>query len=429
MAVVLNTIAVEFSFGAVRCRLANSRLVLGHPDRRDCRFVVPLTGMRAHEVGYDGAVKWTTHALLSLVATRTLVSGLQNPAYLAANPDYPPLAPAVSALGFSFAGRAVLDLGSELTALLNAAAIGVIGVGIASIRRPGLRSEHLLRIFIAGLVCLAAYSVGGNYIHVGNYGVDGDADLLWAAAAAAAVLWGFVLPLERASLFVAWCCAIVASLSKNEGLVTAIAVLFLIALRYQRPRLSRNDPAISAMSSVKWLVLWLAPAIPGFIWLAQMHLLGVQNYFFGSAESESIGTRSSATIHALSRREDLVAVALIVLAIGCIWFWPARRASELGHPLWLWTAWAAGNLVIAATYVLGDLEIHTWLTESVDRTTIYGKLLLMVEIAIWAVVAGCQLLDTSRLEARAKREQDPKADVAVRASPESAARALGVSAA
>ena len=88
-------------------------------------LAIPLTGMRAHEVGYDGAIIWTTHALLISGGHKTLVSGLQNPAYLAANPDYPPLVPAVSALGFSFAGRSVLILGSELTALLNAAAVGV----------------------------------------------------------------------------------------------------------------------------------------------------------------------------------------------------------------------------------------------------------------------------------------------------------------
>ena len=105
-----------------------------------------------YEVGYDGAITWTTHALLISGDHKTLVSGLQNPAYLAANPDYPPLVPAVSALGFSFAGRSVLILGSELTALLNAAAIGVIAVGVATVRRPSARHEHLLSIVFAAFL-------------------------------------------------------------------------------------------------------------------------------------------------------------------------------------------------------------------------------------------------------------------------------------
>jgi hypothetical protein len=368
--------------------------------------------MRAHEVGYDGAITWTTHALLISGGHKTLVSGLQNPSYLAANPDYPPLVPAVSALGFSFAGRSVLILGSELTALLNAAAIGVIAAGVATVCRPSARREHLLSIVFAALVCLAGFSVGGNYIHVGNYGVDGDADLLWAAAAVAAILWGLVLPRGRPALMVAWSCAIVASLTKNEGLVTAIAILLLIALRYQRPSLARRDAAgkpvlrTSVQGWGKCATAWIVPAVPGLFWLAQMHFLGVQNYFFGTPTSESIGVRASATFKAMTNSEELFWVALLVLAIGCIWFRDSRRRAELGHPLWLWTAWTVGNVLIAATYVFGDLEIHTWLTESVDRTTIFGKLLLLVDIAVWAILVGSQVLDTFFSELRPKERRE-----------------------
>jgi hypothetical protein len=375
-------------------------------------LAVPLTGMRAHEVGYDGAITWTTHALLISGGHKTLVSGLQNPAYLAANPDYPPLVPAVSALGFSFAGRSVLILGSELTALLNAAAIGVIAAGVATVCRPSKTREHLLSIVFAALVCLAGFSVGGNYIHVGNYGVDGDADLLWAAAAVAAIVWGLVLPRGRPALMVAWSCAIVASLTKNEGLVTAIVILLLIAIRYQRPSFARYDPAgmpvlrASAKSWGKCGAMWIVPAVPGLVWTAQMHFLGVQNYFFGTPTTESHGVRASATFRAMTNSEEIVWVALFVLAIGCIWFRDSRRRAELGHPLWLWTAWAVGNVFIAATYVFGDLEIHTWLTESVDRTTIYGKLLLLVDIAVWAILAGNQILDTYVAEIRPKERRE-----------------------
>jgi hypothetical protein len=376
-------------------------------------LAVELTGIRAHEVGYDGAITWTTHALLISGGHTTLVSGLQNPAYLAANPDYPPLVPAVSALGFSFAGRSVLILGSELTALLNAAAIGVIAAGVATVCRPSTRRAHMLSILFAALVCLAAYSVGGNYIHVGNYGVDGDADLLWAAAAVAAIVWGLVLPRGRAALMVAWSSAIVASLTKNEGLVTAIAILLLIAIRYHPPMARHEDAGapVRRASAKRWAVcalMWIAPAIPGLVWLVQMHLLGVQNYFFGTPTSESVGVRTSATFKAMTNSEEIFWVALLVVAIGCLWFRTSRQQAELGHPLWLWTAWVVGNALIAATYVFGDLEIHTWLTESVDRTTIYGKLLLLVDIAVWSILVGNQILDIyfSELKPKEVRQQD-----------------------
>ncbi len=371
-------------------------------------LAIPLTGMRAHEVSYDVAITWTTHALWISAGHGILVPAMQNSAYLAANPDYPPLVPAVNALGFSFAGRDVLILGSELTALLNAAAIGVIGIGITTICRPTTRRQHLLSVFFAGVTCLAAYSVAGDYFRVGNYGVDNEADLLWAATAVAAVLWGLVLPRERTALFVAWSSAIVASLTKNEGLVTSIIILLLIALRYGRPSLAWRDPTDRRANVRSWalcFLMWIVPALPGLVWLAQMHFLHVQNYFFGSIETESRGLRTSATLHAMVNTEDILPIALFILAIGCIWLRNSRKHAGLGHPLWLWTAWVTGNLFIAATYVFGDLEIHAWLTESVDRTTIYGKLLLLVDIAVWAIVAGNQVLDTYSSDLKPREEQ------------------------
>ena len=195
-------------------------------------LVIPLTALRAHEVGYDGAVTWTAHALLYSSGHQFLVTGLKNPAY--ANTDYPPLVPAVSALSFSFAGRTDLILGPELTALLNAAAVGVIATGLTRLCRPVTTGPTCSPIAFAALMCLVAFGVGGDY-DLGNYAVDGFADLLWSAAAVAAVLWGLVLPRTRRNLMVAWSCAIVASLTKNEGLVTASAVLLLIASSVSAP--------------------------------------------------------------------------------------------------------------------------------------------------------------------------------------------------
>ena len=125
---------------------------------------------------------------------------------------------------------------------------------------------------------------------------------------------------------VAWSSAIVASLTKNEGLVTAILILMLIAIRYQRPSLAWHDaagtPALQARAK-SWgrcVVMWIAPTVPGLVWLAQMHILGVHNYFFGTPTVETLGVRTSATFKAMSNSEAILWVALLILAIGCIWF-------------------------------------------------------------------------------------------------------------
>jgi hypothetical protein len=349
-------------------------------------LAVPLTGLRAHEVGYDPAVIWTTHTLLVSSGHQTLVSGLQNPAYAYSNPSYPPLIPGVGALGYAFAGRSVLVLGSELTALLNAAAVGLIATGIARTSRPSTRWGHAATIALSALICLVCFGVGGDY------GINGYTDVLWSAAAVGAVIWGLVLPRSWSNVMVAWSCAIVASLTKNEGLLAALAILLLIALRYRAPLLRRRDGVDSGWGELvrswaSWVVVVIVPALPGLVWAIQIHVLGIKDDFFGTPQSESLYLRGSATIAAMSHYLAVVPAAVLVILIGCTWFRGTRRTMQLGHPAWLWAAWLGGMGFIFATYVFGSPEIHWWLSTSVDRTTIFARMLLLADIAIWTLVA------------------------------------------
>ncbi|HEY1652675.1 MAG TPA: hypothetical protein VGG09_12395 [Acidimicrobiales bacterium] len=349
-------------------------------------LAVPLIGLRTHEVGYDPAVIWTTHTLLISSGHQTLVSGLQNPVYAYSSPSYPPLVPAVGALGYAFAGRSVLVLGPELTALLNAAAVGLIATGIAKVSRPATRRGHAVTIALSALICLVCFGVGGDF------GVNGYTDVLWSAAAVGAVVWGLVLPRSRSNLQVAWSCAIVASLTKDEGLLAAVAVLLLIALRFRSPLLRAGSGDAAARrelvsSWATWVCMVVGPALPGLIWAIQIRTLGIKSYFFGTPQSESLSLRASATVAAMSHYLAVVPAALLVILIGCAWFRGTRRTMQLGHPGWLWAAWAGGVGCIFATYVFGSPEIHWWLSTSVDRTTIFARMLLLTDIAIWTLVA------------------------------------------
>lgn len=379
-------------------------------------LAVPLTGLRTHEVGYDPAVIWTTHTLLFSSGHQTLVSGLQNPAYAYSNPSYPPLVPAVGALGYAFAGRSALVLGPELTALLNAAAVGLIATGIARVSRPGTRRGHAMTIALSALICLVCFGVGGDYA------VNGYTDVLWSAAAVGAVVWGLVLPRSHSNLLVAWSCAIVASLTKNEGLLAAIAILPLIALRFRPPLLRPKGGDASAWrelapSWASWVCMVIGPALPGLIWAIQMRTLGIKSYFFSTPQSESLYLRASATVAAMSHYLAVVPAALLVILIGCAWFRGTRRTMQLGHPGWLWAAWVGVMGFIFATYVFGSLEIHYWLSTSVDRTSIFARMLLLTDIAIWTLIA-LNALKPGLFEQRAGSETGPpKAAV----SPEPAA--------
>lgn len=73
--------------------------------------------------------------------------------------------------------------------------------------------------------------------------------------------------------------------------------------------------------------------------------------------------------------------------VGIVQRWD-REQARLANPAWLWLSCLGSLAIIFATYVFGGDEIHWWLTNSVDRTTIFAQLLLHSDLAIWLVVAA-----------------------------------------
>jgi hypothetical protein len=359
-------------------------------------LLVPLTGLRASLLGYDANVIWLTHALMVSGGHHALVSGLRNPAYAFSNPDYPPLVPAVGALAFAFFGRTDLHIAVVMTVLLNACALGAVGVGVAAMGRKALPRQQFLAIVAGGAVCLVGFSVAGGYA------VDGYADLLWSAAALGAVVWGLVLPRSNRALVTAWVCAIVASLTKNEGLTTALIVLVLIGLRYRPPSLPRlrrslghceesgvvADPwTKTARERVERASFVVVPALPGLAWIALVRHIGLSDAFFGSSSTESPATRLGPAVTGIASHLAVGIVALLILVAGCTFLRRDRDRDGLGHPAWLWVACFSYLVLLLATYVFGSPEIHWWLATSVYRTTIFPQVALYTDIAIWLLIA------------------------------------------
>ncbi len=359
-------------------------------------LAIPLSALRAPAIGPDGNTIWLTKALMVSGGHRELLAGLQNTVYRFSNPDYPLLVPAAGALAFAVFGRGDLHLATDMTALLNACALGVVGTGVAAAAIGGRLPTRLVASAAAGAICIVGFAVAGSY------GLEGYADLLWSAAAVAAIVWGLVLPRSGQSLLVAWICAAVASLTKNEGLTTALIVLVLIALRYRpltRPglRLPRAHPGRGSrphaevrQAARRWAergVFVAVPALPGLAWAALVRLIGLRDNFFSGSSTESLAVRADATIAGMAAHLAVVPVAVGVLLAGCLLLRGVRERRHLGNPAWLWTACLVSLAVIFATYVFGALEIHGWLRDSVDRTTIFAEVLLHADLAIWLVIA------------------------------------------
>jgi hypothetical protein len=359
-------------------------------------LIYPLTVLRARIMGRDANSIWLTHALMVFGGHHALLTGLQNPAYTFSNPDYPPLVPAADALALRFLGLGDLYHAVAMTELLTACALGALGAGIAAVAGNGRRLTRAIAVAAGGAICLVGFAVAGRA------GIDGHVDLLWAAAAAAAVVWGLVLPRSAQALLVAWICAAVASLSKNEGLTTALIVFVLIAVRYvplRRPgsagrgRTARSRAGREAMWQFAgpWLqraALAVVPALPGLAWAATIRHFGIHDAFFSTSAAEPLGFRANLTMHAMIGYLDIVPVALAVLLAGACSVRTDRRQAGLGNPAWLWIVWLGSLAAIFATYVFGGYRIQWWLGSSVDRTTIFAQLLLFAEITIWALIAA-----------------------------------------
>ena len=348
--------------------------------------IVPLTALRAGIILYDGNAIWLTHTLMVSGGHHELLVGLQNVAYRFSNPDYPPLVPAAGALAFALFGRGDMRVAIEVTAMLTACALGVVGAGVAAVgveRAPAAADSRAGPA--AGAVCMVGFAVTETYM--GYPAVGGYADLLWSAAAVGAVVWGrLVLPRSTQALLIAWICAAVASLTKNEGLTMALAVLVLIALRYRPLTLSwlRRPRERPASRGLPGAAVW--PVAPGWAracWVrcrasaARIGLgrwpaaLGLHDAFFASSSTESPVSRAHATIPGMAPLLAVAPVAVAVLVAGCCFVRWERQRARLGNPGWLWTACLLYLVMIFATYVLGSPEIQWWLRMSVARTTAF----------------------------------------------------------
>jgi hypothetical protein len=385
-------------------------------------LISPLTALRAPMIGWDANSIWLTHALMVSGGHHALITGLKNPAYSFSNPDYPPLVPGAGAVAFAIFGRGDLHVATGTTVLLNACALGAVGAGIAAVGSGGRQLTRIGAIAAGGAICLVGFAISGQY------GVDGYTDLLWAAAAVAAVIWGLVLPRSTQTLAVAWICAAVATLTKNEGLTTGVALLVLIALRYRPLSLSwvrrlRARPQRGASpSATAWPAVarsWaergafvVVPALPGLVWAVLIRVIGLSDNFFKSPPTQSLDTRVHATIDGMAAHLAVAPIAAAVLIAGSCLLRRDRERARFGNPAWLWMACLASLVTIFATYMLGGYGIQSWLANSVNRTTIFAQLLLYAELAVWLVIA----LDAAFASQHAEQPDTTPAAVSVAGS-------------
>ena len=98
--------------------------------------------------------------------------------------------------------------------------------------------------------------------------------------------------------------------------------------------------------------------------------------------------RIQATGDALWSNLHIVPLAIGVALIGALVLRCTRSRVGVANDLWLWLVVAGSLVTLSATYVFGALEIHWWLSNSANRTTIFACLAAYADLAIWLIVAS-----------------------------------------
>ena len=373
-------------------------------------LVWPLSALRRPAIVWDGYAIWTMHSVLYLGGHHAFVTAVHDHAYVFTNLDYPPLASASGAIGFVGEGRVDLWLAVAVTGVLTACALGVAACGVVEIAAEhGGAFVRAVGIAAGAALCLVGFGLGSIYA------VGGYADVLWASAAVGAMIYGLVLPRSGRALATALICATVAALSKNEGLTVGLIILVLMAIRYIpaiSPRRRDRDestsltwrPSIRSGASI-WMrrgIFALLMALPAVTWQGVLRVDGIGDNWFGSGRpgngigpaaftgtSQGAGYRLRMIETGLWAHLHNIPVAVLVLALvpGSIMLWRARRRVGLGHDAWLWIVVVGFLVSVTYVYEQGTPEINWWLSTSIDRTTIFPKLVLYTAAAVWLVTA------------------------------------------
>jgi len=342
------------------------------------------------DYGFDARAVYLLHAWWYTEGHQGALRSLRNPQLLFSQARYPPLTSASVALSWLVTGTRSYRQGIVVIALLNGCAVAscawvLVDVGRrVAASRPAPLGRRLVPlaagVLAAGMVALAAFGIAGPGA------TNGYADLLWSASAAGAVGYGLVLSGRGGDLGAVVILLGVAGLTKNEAVVTAVAVVALLTGRtawrrwHSAPRHSPWPALGAGVLGVAALAVW-----PGLC-----RLLGATRVT-GGTEPGSFSFRVTTTWDATVPYLHSVGVALVVAVLGGLVLRGARRAAGLGNDLWTWAVLAAYLLALAWAYLttIGSLPFR--LFTSIDRTTVFAALAGWYIVAVWAVV-GCGTL-------------------------------------
>jgi hypothetical protein len=378
-----------------------------------------LRGLSSPTIGFDARAVWLSRAGWFLQSHHQLLVDMRVPYVALIQSAYPPLVSASTAVAWGVTGNHSLRLGVVVIAVLNACALATAAFALVECGRHvalrqavpddrgiediatediGTVSEDTdrhgavsvgtdRRLPLAPLVVGVVASILLVFVAFGitePFITNGYADPIWSLAAVGAVAYGLQLRSDRSARGAALVLLLVAGLSKDEGFITAVALIALVALR-----------AVMAMPSYDRRRWWWRPVMVGAIELAAigawpvlmriLHARGDSSFF---SLSGTAFTRARATFDGMAPYLHVVLLAAPLAMVGGLLLATVRRRSEVGNDWWAWAGLACGLVSVSGALIAGSGAIEPWLLTTVHRVTEFPALAGWWIVATWAVVAS-----------------------------------------
>jgi len=345
------------------------------------------------------------HATAIANGHRFALSVLTNPSLASSHSSYPPLGGAAVALGWVVTGIDSARAGQIVIAILTGCAVASAG---ATVLEAGLLASvrafagRALATKIA--VTLVAAAAGAAFV-LGAFGLggvsstNGSVDLLWSSLAVAAAGTGLFLPLGGEHARAAAVFAVAAGLTSDQGILAALLIFVLVALRWMAASAPRFFSETWHVSRTRGLVAIAACAVG---------IAGVGAWPVGAAvrratsDDDFTGTRvgsfvsrTDATWSYMSDRLYLAGLALAVGVVAALVLGRVRRHIGFGADGWVWVLGVAELVAVGAVYVGGTRQVDSWLASSVSGSVLFAECLGLSMFAWWCVVGAAAALSPS----------------------------------
>ncbi len=401
--------------------------------------VASLRGIRTPTVGFDARALWVMRPGWFLQSHQQLLVDLKVRGLVLTQSAYPPLVSAASAIAWKVTGVHTARLGVVVTAALNGCALAVAAFAVADVGRraaiglsgrraaiglsgrraaiglSGRRAAHaasaptpwtplVAGVVVAALLVLVAAGVTEPFL------TNGYADPIWSLAAVGAVAWGLQSPRERSAQSIAVVLVLVAGGAKDEGFVTAVAIIALIAVRSLagvvadhgwRAPLSRLAAPVGLAGLELVIIGW---------WPELMQVIGARGASSTFTIQSDLTSRTTAVVHGMSPYLHVLVLAVPVAIAGGVVLSGVRRRTDTGNDLWAWAALACGLVAVAGALITGQGAIGPWILSTVHRITEFPTLAAWWIVGTWGVVAATALVEGNHRVESTSGEATPVGD-------------------